>query len=535
MIRVSVVVALVVLGSAFACVGEDLYVAPQPDAGDRVDPSSDAAAGDAAADGSTSVLALLTREVEIVRGTQAKAPIELRWNGPAREVTLSVVTQPGVTVGEAFVPANQIKGELVVDVAVDATFGDKQLSVLAKSNTGEVLAQAQLPLFVRGNPGELDTSFGEQGNAEAPAGEASVGSIVGFGDGELAVLGGVAGKLQFLTYTRDGMLASSSDPLVLPTGYSFSPYFSSSPIRITMSELTTAVVLQSAEANFPVLARVTRSTMGSFQIAPTPLVVSPLTIAHSSEITAQENGILIVEEGARIRRLSSLGAVDPGFQPVEDIPSSYSVSREANVVSSSMNRVLVEFSGKNSASSQWLSYVLADAQTGAVVSKSGNLLPWSGHQPSNTFARATMFNDGTAAVFLGDSRYLRLAPSDPQGKFVQGGVGITELDSRAGNDFALWREAGWEGSERSFASLASLDAEGKLVVRLDVLNAELNPSSASVRINDLPKPDEHIFFQQIANGGRGRIVMFFIAEWQHVDRSNPKYKNVFWIVRRYWL
>ncbi|MBX3209364.1 MAG: delta-60 repeat domain-containing protein [Labilithrix sp.] len=87
-----------------------------------------------------------------------------RGSGQQEDVTIAVTSLPtGVTVEPLTIPGASSTGELVVRATSAAKQGPFQATVAGSA--ASVKASTKLDLFVRGKPGELDTTFGTDGRA----------------------------------------------------------------------------------------------------------------------------------------------------------------------------------------------------------------------------------------------------------------------------------------------------------------------------------------------------------------------------------
>jgi hypothetical protein len=106
-----------------------------------------------------------------------------RAPGAASDVTVRApaVLPPGLSVDPLTIKASESSGRLVVRAAAGTPQGP--LDVTLEGTSGRQVVTTKLPLFVRGKPGSVDTTFGTNGSVTAiQLGEEPVQLLVGAND-----------------------------------------------------------------------------------------------------------------------------------------------------------------------------------------------------------------------------------------------------------------------------------------------------------------------------------------------------------------
>ncbi|MCL2779717.1 MAG: hypothetical protein FWD73_17130 [Polyangiaceae bacterium] len=106
---------------------------------------------------------------QVVQGKTTSVPITITRSGEtASDIQITTTSvPPGVTVGPLTIPANSNTGQLSLTVADSVAQGNLDgLAIQGNAVGGQASDTENLPLFVRGKPGALDTTFAPGGTIE---------------------------------------------------------------------------------------------------------------------------------------------------------------------------------------------------------------------------------------------------------------------------------------------------------------------------------------------------------------------------------
>lgn len=133
--------------------------------------------------------------VEVVAREGAKLPLSLSLQGLADGLTSEETTR--------VLGTEETGTSFSVDVDANATLGDHPLAIVVDGPGLQAPISLPAPFFVRGNKGQLDTTFGEGGVAKAPA-SAQIADALMLPDGRLYAVGNLMPTAAL--YDADGKL-----------------------------------------------------------------------------------------------------------------------------------------------------------------------------------------------------------------------------------------------------------------------------------------------------------------------------------------
>lgn len=208
----SILLAVATVWAPQACVGDDPNGATN---GDTPDGSNDPVI-DPQGSGHKSTLTLSASPFQVVRGASIELQVTLSWSGAAAPVPVSLAwggLKPGMDGGTpvAVAPGTTTQ-TLTLSVLDSVALGDTTVQVIAtSSDAGFQSSPIDVPLFVRGQPGTVDTTFGKNGEAVSPA-ENALAMSMGLEANDGFVITGVdttSRELLLARYDASGQLDSS--------------------------------------------------------------------------------------------------------------------------------------------------------------------------------------------------------------------------------------------------------------------------------------------------------------------------------------
>lgn len=210
----SILFAVVAVSAPQACVGDhpNGNGAGSPDQADGsnepiIDPQGSA---------QRSTLSLSASAFEIVRGASSELQVTLSWSGAGAPVPVSLAwggLKPGMDGGTSVAVAPGTTTQtLTLSVQDSVPLGDTTVQVIATSSDARFESSPiDVPLFVRGQPGTVDTTFGKNGEAVSP-GESALAMSMGVEPNDGFVVTGLetaAHELLVARYGADGQLDST--------------------------------------------------------------------------------------------------------------------------------------------------------------------------------------------------------------------------------------------------------------------------------------------------------------------------------------
>jgi uncharacterized delta-60 repeat protein len=149
----------------------------------------------------------------LVVGEKVKVPISITRNGALASaqvaVTVSVRSDPRLSADPIVIPVKESAGVIEITVTPNTPQGPIEV-ILDVNAAARAKAEKKLAMFVRGRPGDLDTTFGEAGAVHVGLGADLIvrGMAVNPNDGKITILGECAqpNTLCMARLTADGVL-----------------------------------------------------------------------------------------------------------------------------------------------------------------------------------------------------------------------------------------------------------------------------------------------------------------------------------------
>lgn len=146
--------------------------------------------------------------IALVRGTSVRVPVQVARRDTTAPLTVRLTGAPaGVAVnGEIVLPGAQSNLELSLSAEESATYGDYALQLSLRG--ADVESIVPIALQVRGKPGAIDTSFGNEGALQRVS-SGKIGDLMVDAAGRYVVSGGydaVSETMLMARYTANGQL-----------------------------------------------------------------------------------------------------------------------------------------------------------------------------------------------------------------------------------------------------------------------------------------------------------------------------------------
>ncbi len=508
--------AFVVIVLAQACVGDNPAGPTQADGGNGDSGPS------TAPDGSTAVSRALTLRIpplEIVRGQPATFVANLQWSGEPSDVTLTVVGPPGSTSnGPVVVPRTAKTQTFTLGTDVALAYGDQTIQVTATAADLPAV-QATASFFVRGLPGALDTSFGEQGRATPAAGAAFLGSITADTDGKFFAIGPTPAGVVIARYTADGLFDQTFATMGIGT--------CAPPAGLSVGSFVYPWTAQRAGAAYEAAygfsgpgvtkhpMRLTQPEQGPCSVLPNP---PPAPIPNGDGLP-QAGGIIWVSNTRDgVVRYDAQGNVDPSwaggqyFLIPPGAPAADSVF--IDIASASPTRLVLSGSASQGTSETWRGYAVLDRSNGKQIARFTS-------PAQNRFMVGTA-PDGTSYFFLGEALFLRV-DADGSQTLLTSSFGIAEGGTQEFGAIAFTSDG---------SPLLLLTNSQTQLQRVVMLDKNLMATQPTVNLEAPIVAVESMFAREAIVDSKRRII---IRHEYDDDTQDPSIVSVHWMVRRYWL
>lgn len=152
---------------------------------------------------------------DVVRGAGFEIDVALSWRGEQVPLKLQVVgLPPGFQGGAAIaVPVETYSAKIRISTDASVAYGPNSFQVEAISDDGRVRALIPGAVFIRGEAGSIDTSFGSEGRIEIPSEPARATKIIENSDGGFLIasygLGSIGTSIVVSKYSTEGWLDSA--------------------------------------------------------------------------------------------------------------------------------------------------------------------------------------------------------------------------------------------------------------------------------------------------------------------------------------
>lgn len=458
--------------------------------------------------------------------------VSLSWVGRPVGVTLAWAGLPPNVDGGTprIIPEGVTTQGMTLSVPTSVPFGEATVQLVATSTApgfGQVVID--VPLLVRGNPGELDTSFGEDGNVQLPQAKYGAISMMVDSQSRLLVTGqseevddGVSQGLVVARYGPNGMLDNSFGASGVvkwspPYAGVFAP---ASNDQLPQSTVETASGYRVAFKFINPVGRVALSDVaanGAVGVSPAaPAALQ--TFSPASTLPEGDAAIFSLNESCSLGKQDATGALDGPWSTAAQLtpqlapPDQYCLQ---TLLAASATRLLVYVRASlNGVEPAWNGISVIDRQTGASIARlevteqivAGVALA------ANKFAAfglsgASTFVDSAGAKTQGQGVEVAAQARISAANLANGNVGVlvTEQPSHA-------------------TALHTLDGSGARVGVALPLPAPDVTDAGNVRPT---------YAYQAFEDGRRRLVVFHRASFDAVA-SSPL-ANPHWVIRRYWL
>ncbi len=462
-------------------------------------------------------LTLSATPIEIVRGQPATFTLNLTWSGAPTDVSVTVVGPPGSTASAAVV-VPQTAATQTITLSTDATlaYGDQTVQFTATA-TGAPAVQATSTMFVRGTPGALDTSFGDQGRATPPPGEPLLASIAVDENGKFHASGLSPSGLVLTRYEDDGRLdttfsAAGVAVCAPPPGLSIASFVQPWSTVGTGAGYETAYGFDGAGKIYALRALI--PDQGACSVVPSVL---PGPVARGEGLPQADGLIWVTGNADGVVRYNALGAVDPlwGAGKSLVIPPEIVGATDVSiqVVSASSTRLLLLGRAKN-VEELWRGFTLLDRATGAVVTRFASTT-------SMRLGAGTAAN-GTSYLFAGGASFLRIA-ADGTRTTLTSSFGVAE------NELNTFGSMSFTAGGAPVLLITNTETQLERAVLLD---ENLQAIQSTVNLEAPHVVDDSMTGARAIVDSKRRIIVFHQYD---DDAQDPSVVSAHWMIRRYWL